>query len=169
MSSYFGGYIWQLIWVLHLTSWPSCALHLKTWPNSAIHFKWALTDDIDQQRFHLLSLTVSCGGYIWQLIWVLHLKIWTCFEIYSCFTEVFSMKDQLTLHTFLISVYNRSVVPMFTPFKLQDNYTFRSPCSKKHKGKHFLHITKCHLLQKVFKLQVLWSSHQFIKQSWRRN
>ena len=27
-----------------------------------------------------------------------------------------------------------------------------------------LPITKCHLLQKVFKLQVLWSSHQFIKQ-----
>ena len=41
---------------------------------------------------------------------------------------------------------------------------FRSPPSKKHIGKPFSHITKCHLLQKVFKLQVLWSSHQFIKQ-----
>ena len=28
---------------------------------------------------------------------------------------------QLTLHTCLISIYNRSVIPMFTPFKLQDN------------------------------------------------
>ena len=30
-------------------------------------------------------------------------------------------KRQLTLHTFLISIYNRSVIPMFTSFKLQDN------------------------------------------------
>ena len=30
-------------------------------------------------------------------------------------------------------------------------------------------ITKCHLVQEVFKFQVLWSSHQFIKQGWRRN
>ena len=34
---------------------------------------------------------------------------------------VFQQKRQLTLHTFLISIYNRSVIPMFTPFKLQDN------------------------------------------------
>ena len=34
---------------------------------------------------------------------------------------VFQHKRQLTLHTFLISIYNRSVTPMFTPFKLQDN------------------------------------------------
>ena len=27
-------------------------------------------------------------------------------------------------------------------------------------GKQFSHIIECHLLQKVFKLQVLWSSHQ---------
>ena len=59
----FGGYIWQLIWVLHLTSWPSCALHLKTLPNSAVCFKWALTDAIDQWRLHLLSLAVLCGGW----------------------------------------------------------------------------------------------------------
>ena len=79
----FGGYIWQLIWVLHLTSWPSCALHLKTWPNSVICFKWALTDNIDQWRLHLLSLAVSCWGYIWELIWVLHLKIWTHLPFYA--------------------------------------------------------------------------------------
>ena len=34
---------------------------------------------------------------------------------------VFQHKRQLTLHTFLISIYNRSVIPMFMSFKLQDN------------------------------------------------
>ena len=34
---------------------------------------------------------------------------------------VFQHKRQLTCHTFLIPIYNRSVIPMFTPFKLQDN------------------------------------------------
>ena len=29
--------------------------------------------------------------------------------------------QKTTLHTFLISIYNRSVIPIFTPFKLQDN------------------------------------------------
>ena len=50
------------IWVLHLKSWPSCALHLKTWPNSAVHFESAHIDNTDQQRLHLLSLTVLHGG-----------------------------------------------------------------------------------------------------------
>ena len=92
-----GGYIWQPIWVLHLTchlchfiwqvpggiseslsgylshiwSWSLhltssgayiWALHLKTWPNSAICFKWALIDNIDQQRTLLLALAVSYQG-----------------------------------------------------------------------------------------------------------
>ena len=77
---------------------------------------------------------------------------------------VFQHKKQLTLHTFLISIYSRSVIPMFTPFKLQDNRIFRSPPSKKFNRKQFSGITKCHVLQKVFKLQVLWSSHQFPNQ-----
>ena len=34
---------------------------------------------------------------------------------------IFQHKRQLTLCTFLISIYNRSVIPMFTPFRLQDN------------------------------------------------
>ena len=34
---------------------------------------------------------------------------------------VFQHKRHLTLHTFLISIYNRSVILIFTPFKLQDN------------------------------------------------
>ena len=38
---------------------------------------------------------------------------------------IFQHKRQLTLHTFLISIYNRSVIPIFTPFKLQDNSTFK--------------------------------------------
>ena len=29
--------------------------------------------------------------------------------------------QKTTCHTFLISIYNRSVIPMFTPFTLQDN------------------------------------------------
>ena len=53
-----------------------------------------------------------------------------------------------TLHAFLISIYNRSVIPMFTPFKLQNNWIFRSPTSKKYIWKQFAHITKCNLLQK---------------------
>ena len=34
---------------------------------------------------------------------------------------VFQHKRQLTLHAFLISIYNKNVIPMFTPFKLQEN------------------------------------------------
>ena len=79
---------------------------------------------------------------------------------------VFQHKRQVIINT---SHLLKSVISMFTPFKLQDSWAFRSPTSKKHIGKQFSHITKCHLLQKVFKLQVLRSSHQFIKQGWRRN
>ena len=45
---------------------------------------------------------------------------------------VFHQKRQLTLHTLLISINNRSVISMFTPFKLQDNWIFISPPSKKY-------------------------------------
>ena len=55
-SDNYGGYIWQLIWTLHLKIWSHmwcpCALHLTT-----------------------------MEGYIWHLIWTLHLKIWTHFLI----------------------------------------------------------------------------------------
>ena len=44
-----GGYIWQLIWVLHLKIWT----HISSW---------------------LLHLTIY-GGYIWPS-WALHLKSW---------------------------------------------------------------------------------------------
>ena len=44
-------------------------------------------------------------------------------------------KRQLTLHTFLISIYNRSVIPMFAPFKLQDNWIFWSSPLKKYNRK----------------------------------
>ena len=49
------------------------------------------------------------------------------------------------------------------------DWIFRSPLSKKYIGKQFSHITKCHLAQKVIRLQVIWSSHQFIKHGWGRN
>ena len=48
---------------------------------------------------------------------------------------VFQHKIWLTLHKFLISIYNRSVIPMFTPFKFQDNWIFRFPPSKKYNRK----------------------------------
>ena len=72
----FGVYIWQLIWVLHLTSdlghfiWLVVGnvwtFHLKTWPNSTICFEYALIDNIDQQRTLLLALAVSYRGYFWS-------------------------------------------------------------------------------------------------------
>ena len=43
--------------------------------------------------------------------------------------------QKTTLPTFLISVYSRSVIPMFTPFKLQDNWMFRYLPSKKYNRK----------------------------------
>ena len=36
------------------------------------------------------------GGYIWELIWERHLKIWTHFGFYSCLTEVFSYNIRKT-------------------------------------------------------------------------
>ena len=69
----FGGYIWQLIWTLHLTSCPSCALHLKIWPNSDTisgHFTWAL-----HLKLRGISDTLS-GYFIWQVDLVFHF-IWT--------------------------------------------------------------------------------------------
>ena len=65
-----------------------------------------------------------------------------------------STQKTIIIHALLISIYNRSVIPMFTPFKLQDNWDFRSPPSKKHIWKQILHIRKCYNLQKVFKLQL---------------
>ena len=38
---------------------------------------------------------------------------------------VYQHKRQITLHTFLISIYNSCVTHMFTLFKLQDNWIFR--------------------------------------------
>ena len=76
------GYIWQLIWVLHLTNWPRCALHLKTWPNSAVF-------QMGSHWWHRSAKTSSpvtgsfMRGYVWELIWVLHLKIWTHLPFYA--------------------------------------------------------------------------------------
>ena len=132
-----------------------------------------------------------CGGFWWHWWFDFYgMKLFLsgtcwfhlCIQLYSCWLGissgrlyqfyvhllylVFQHKRQLIINT---SHLLKSVISMFTPFKLQDSWTFRSPTSKIHIGKQFSHITKCHLLQKVFKLQLLWSSHQFIKQGWRRN
>ena len=64
--------------------------HLKTWPYSANHFEWTLTGDIDQPILDLLSLTVSHS----LSEDAPRLKIWTHFGFDSCFTDVFSTKDQ---------------------------------------------------------------------------
>ena len=81
----------------------------------------------------LEDLEMRCSSF---LIWVflycrnvfsLLLKIMFCrsvklVHIISVLLHlVFQHKRQLKLHTFLISIYNRSVIPMFTRFKLQDN------------------------------------------------
>ena len=54
------------------------------------------------------------------------------------YSEAVQHKRQLTFHTFLISIYNRCIIPMFTPFKLQDNWIFRYPPSKKYNRKTVL-------------------------------
>ena len=74
----------------------------------------------------------------------------------SFFTWFFQHKRQLMLHTFLISINNRSFIPMFTAFKLQGNWIFRSPPSKKN-SLHTLQsviISKKYLSFKFFGLLI---------------
>ena len=59
---------------------------------------------------------------------------------------VIQYKRQLALHTFLISIYNRKVIPVFTPFKLQNNSIFRSPPSKKNS----LHTSQSGIFSKLY-------------------
>ena len=75
---------------------------------------------------------------------------------------------QLTLHTFLISIYNRSVIPMFTTFKLQENWIFRSPPSK-NTWENSFHMSQGVIFSRKYLSFKFWSSHQFINQGWRRN
>ena len=124
---FLGGYIW----VLHLTSWPSCALHLKSWPNSAVSFEWALIDDIDQQRLHLLSITVLHGGYIRQLIWTPHLKVWTHFGFDSCFAEGF-----FVLHT------KDLIIPCLEVLIYTSNFAIVHASVSIHRS-HALHMYIC--------------------------
>ena len=95
-----GGYIWS-----------QCALHLER-PNSdlghqmplpggisylSVHFIWKVDLVVHfiwkwpNSAFHHEMLLPR--GYIWSLC-SLNLKKWVHFRIYSCFTEVFSTKDQ---------------------------------------------------------------------------
>ena len=68
--------------------------HLKRWPYSALDHK-------------MLAPGVSSSEG------TLHCKIWAHFEIYSCFTEVFSTKDQQARFNFirfcLFALYDRSI------------------------------------------------------------
>ena len=91
-------FIWQILGGI---SWPGWALHLKTWPNLAICFEWALIDNIDPQTLHILSLTVSCGGYIWKVIWVLHLTSYICHFIWKVLGGISeSSSENLSSRTF---------------------------------------------------------------------
>ena len=89
-------------------SWPRWALHLKTWPNLPVCFEWALIDNMDQWRVHLMSLTVLWGVYldlVEHLIWKvdlilpsvsngLSLTTWISEEFISCLlTVVLHTKD----------------------------------------------------------------------------
>ena len=88
------------------------------------------------------------------------------------FTWSFSTKDNVIGHTLLISIYNRCVIPMFTPFKLQDNSTFRSPPSKKCIWKQF---TQDHKVSSIiqnahlsFKLPLVFCI-RLVRQGWIGN
>ena len=57
----------------------SCSLHLT-------HYGGIYLIDYQGTSSHILSWSLhltSYGGYIWQLIWVLHLKIWTHIRSWS--------------------------------------------------------------------------------------
>ena len=74
------------------------------------------------------------------------------------------MPDMLQICNILCNTYNiqslsttKSVIPVFTPLKLQDKLILRSPPSKKCNRKTVFIHNKVSYLPKVFKLQVLWS------------
>ena len=79
-----GGYISQLIWVPH----PKILTHIWSWSchlSSSGVGGWGMSDSLSGYLIWKSELTCDpghfiwqgMGGYIWQLIWVLHLKIWT--------------------------------------------------------------------------------------------
>ena len=97
------------------------------------------------------------------------LVYWSRFyEFYWHLHLVFQHKRQLTLHTsFSPSIIEVSSLCLhLSNFKTAESLYL---CLQGNKIEtQFSHIIKCHLLQKVFKLPVLWS-HQLINQRWRRN
>ena len=75
-------------------------------------------------------LVFAVSVWRWLILVFVHLiLLWmsehSAFFIIACSKllkdQIDQHKRQLTLHTFLISICNRSVIPMFTSFKLQDN------------------------------------------------
>ena len=53
-------------------------------------------------------------------------------------------------------------IKLFLENKIQYNKKRKEMYQRNTIGKQFSHMTNCHLLKKVFKLQALWSSHLFI-------
>ena len=75
-----------------------------------------------------LSSAFGCCVEMWWFL--MALVVWFLWSETLLYL-VFQHKRQLTL------IYNRRCIPIFTPYKLQDNWTFRSPPSKEHIGKQF--------------------------------
>ena len=80
-------------------------VYLSTSSANLTVLKWALIDNIDQGRTHFLALAVSYGGYIWE--W--HVKIWTHFRFYSCFTvrssqKTYNQNKKINLHDLFILI-----------------------------------------------------------------
>ena len=71
--------------------------------------------------------------------------------------------------------WSPSTIEMSSPcshlsnFKITDSLDLHLQRNTTGKENKFLHSTKCYLLPKVFKLQVLRASHQYINQDWRSN
>ena len=117
--------------------WPGWALHLKTWPNSVICFKWALIDNIDQWTLHILSLAVSCGGYIWKVIWVLHLTSYICHFIWQVAEGIYLRVSSENLSSRMFRCgHQRGLFALHKTKKQRDHYDASSAeASQLCKGK----------------------------------
>ena len=75
------GYIWQVISELHLKIWT----HISSWSLHLTSFRGIyLNLNTSSENLDLsVHFIWNWGGYIWQLIWVLHLKIWTHISSWS--------------------------------------------------------------------------------------
>ena len=86
--------------------WSEGTPHLKTWHNSANH------------SLHLKSWPKP-GGYIWELIWVLHLKIWAPRCLGVVITEVFLLHIRPMK---LLTIYIALCIPLCNIFVKKGKY-----------------------------------------------